>query len=72
MLAVGNMRVCRNKIIMFLPSLITTSVLQLFVIASAYFMWVLMNESGCTTIQNRVLLPFIGTILITSSAYLGV
>ena len=55
----------RNKIIMFLPSLITTSVLQLFVIASAYFMWVLMNESGCTTIQNRVLVPFIGTIPFT-------
>ena len=51
----------RSKL-MLLPSLITTVVLLAFVVLCGYFKYVLMKESGCSTIKDSVLIPFLGTI----------
>lgn len=46
----------------FLPSLITTAVLDAFVLISIYFLVELMRKSGCTTVLENVVIPFIGTV----------
>jgi hypothetical protein len=46
----------------FLPALVTTVVLDLYVLLSAYFLYSLMRDSGCTTVLDNVLIPFFGTI----------
>ena len=37
-------------------------VLDLYVLLSAYFLYSLMRDSGCTTVLDNVLIPFFGTI----------
>ena len=46
----------------FLPSLVTTAVLDGFVLVSGYFLYDLLRSSACTTVRDNVVLPFIGTI----------
>ena len=46
----------------FLPSLVTTAVLDGFVLISGYFLFELLRTSGCTTVLENVVLPFIGTV----------
>lgn len=46
----------------FVPSLITTVVLDVYVVVSSYFLYTLMRDSGCRTVLDNVLIPFISTI----------
>ena len=46
----------------FLPSLVTTTVLDAFVLISGYFLFELLRHSGCTTVLENVVVPFIGTV----------
>jgi len=53
---------CRRSKWYFVPSLVTTAVLDAFVLISGYFLFVLMQESGCATVLDNVLIPFLGTV----------
>jgi hypothetical protein len=44
------------------PSLVTTVVLDAYVLISMYFLYVLMKNSSCTVMRNSVLVPFVGTV----------
>ena len=46
----------------FLPSLVTTAVLDGFVLVSGFFLYELLRSSACTTVRDNVVLPFIGTL----------
>ena len=46
----------------FLPSLVTTVVLDAFVLISGYFLFELLRNSGCTTVLENVVIPFLGTV----------
>ena len=45
-----------------LPSLVTTGLLNLFVLLSIWLMLSIMEESGCKAIQSQILIPFLGTV----------